>query len=84
MRRSMMLGVVCLATVFGGPLTSQALGCPMCKAAVEEKDRRPQAYMYSILFMLAVPATIFSGLGFGLYKINQADHASLDEQAEDE
>lgn len=47
--------------------TAQA--CPMCKEANESNDRRPQAYMYSILFMLAVPATVATGFGIGFYRL---------------
>lgn len=57
----------------GGALPSVASACPMCKAANEsEKDnRKPQAYMYSILFMLAMPAVIFGGFGFGMYRLTK-------------
>lgn len=82
MRRSAILSLACLAALFVGPLASSAVACPMCKASVEEEDRRPQAYMYSIIFMLSVPATIMSGLGVGLYKINRADNAVAKELEE--
>lgn len=59
----------------GGPLASEASACPSCQTATENaKDKNlPQAMMYSILFMLAVPACIFGGLGFGLYKISRRE-----------
>ena len=40
----------------------------MCQVANESKDdATPKAYMISILFMLAVPATLFTGFGIGFY-----------------
>jgi len=49
----------------------------MCKQAnettagekKEEVNRRPAAYMYSILFMLAMPATLLTGFGIGFYRL---------------
>ncbi len=38
-----------------------ASACPMCKLANETDSRLPMAYMYSILFMLGMPATVLSG-----------------------
>jgi len=55
--------------------TPTASACPMCKLANESKqnceevNRRPQAYMYSILFMLSMPATLLSGFAFGFYRL---------------
>lgn len=61
------------------PTTAEA--CPMCKAAAEQDDNQPKAYMYSILFMLAMPAVIFGSFGYGLYRMNQRekDLSALDE-----
>ena len=42
-----------------GPQTADA--CPNCKVANEDDDRKPRAYMYSILFMLAMPTMVFTG-----------------------
>lgn len=53
--------------------------CPMCKNANEEVDSRPRAYMYSILFMLAVPATVFTGFGIGMYRLSKREQADVDE-----
>jgi len=75
---SLVLGGFCL-----GPVVTEAEACPMCKAGNEAAgDPRPRAYMYSILFMLAVPATIFSSIGVGLYRLNRAEIARLDEADE--
>ncbi len=53
-----------LGGLFGGPSVSPASACPMCQVATEEAEEQnlPAAMMYSILFMLAVPASIVSGL----------------------
>ena len=52
-----------------------AFACPMCRSATanseESKSRQPQAYFISILFMLAVPATIFTTLGVALVRMNR-------------
>ena len=62
-----------LAVVFAAPLP--AVACPLCKFANEskqdneEENRRPQAYMYSILFMLSMPATLLSGFSLGFYRL---------------
>ena len=49
-----------------------------CKAANDQNDARPRAYMVSILFMLAVPACLFSGLGIGLYRLNRSEAERLE------
>ena len=49
----------------------------MCKLANESgqdetcgiTNARPRAYMYSILFMLSMPATLTAGFGFGFYRL---------------
>lgn len=80
MSRRLLLAVALLAGAFSfGPLTDSALACPMCKASTEADDNLPKAYMYSILFMLAIPATIFSGLGYGLYRLNKSEDQALGE-----
>ena len=52
---------------------SQATACPSCKAANETDSRRPTAYMYSILFMLGMPATIFSCFGIAFYRMSRRE-----------
>jgi len=62
-----------IAFVLAAPTAVSA--CPLCKLANEskqsdeEENRRPQAYMYSILFMLSMPATLLTGFSFGFYRI---------------
>lgn len=72
--------VVLAVSAASGPATASA--CPMCKEANETDDRRPRAYMYSILFMLAVPATVFTGFGVGFYRLSKMTPQPLD-SAED-
>ncbi len=57
--------------LLGGISVNTAQACPMCKNATETDDRRPQAYMYSILFMIAVPATVFTGFGVSFYRLSK-------------
>lgn len=52
---------------------SQAMACPSCKNANETDSRRPMAYMYSILFMLAMPATIASCFGIAFYRMSRRE-----------
>ena len=53
----------------------------MCKAANETSSALPKAYMTSILFMLAMPATIVTGFGFGFYRLSrQFPAAPTDEE----
>jgi hypothetical protein len=62
-----------IAFVLAAP--SAVSACPLCKLAneskqaSEEENRRPQAYMYSILFMLSMPATLLTGFSFGFYRL---------------
>lgn len=52
---------------------STALACPSCKNANETDNRRPMAYMYSILFMLGMPATIFGCFGVAFYRMSRRE-----------
>ena len=56
--------------------------CPMCKTALEDTEdqdpaleARPKAYMYSILFMLSMPATLFSAFGIAFYRLSKKQAA---------
>jgi len=48
-----------------------ASACPMCKLAAESDARLPKAYMYSILFMMGMPATISTGFGIGFWRLSR-------------
>lgn len=47
--------------------------CPSCKAANETDSLRPRAYMYSILFMLAMPTMLFAGFGICFYRMSRSE-----------
>ena len=60
--------------------------CPMCKVANEESQdaaaaARPRAYMYSILFMIGMPATIFTGFGLSFYRMVRKAQQAADAEA---
>lgn len=65
-------------------LTAAVQACPSCKAANETDSRRPKAYMYSILFMLGVPATMATGFGVGFYRMNKRYRAAMDARYRDD
>jgi len=68
---------------------SVAQACPMCKYAndAEQPDeaanRRPKAFMYSILFMLSMPPTIFTVFGVSFYRMNKRAEAEAAAQGID-
>ena len=39
----------------------------MCSQSIAEEELLPHAYMYSILFMLTMPAAVFTGFGTMIY-----------------
>lgn len=49
-------------------MAAEVSACPMCSTNIESDQSLPRAYMYSILFMLAVPPTIFVGIGVAIYR----------------
>ena len=68
-----------LSAMVSVPAVQLAEACPMCKAANETDDNLPRAYMYSILFMLAIPATLFTGFGIGIYRLNKREERLVQE-----
>jgi hypothetical protein len=48
-----------------------ASACPMCKLANESDSRLPRAYMYSILFMLGMPASVLGGFSIGFWRLSR-------------
>jgi hypothetical protein len=44
-------------------LSTAAQACPMCSQSIAEENLLPHAYMYSIIFMLSMPAMVFTGIG---------------------
>ncbi len=67
----------CLALIVVS-CSAVAQACPSCREANATDARLPFAYQSSILFMLAVPGTLASVLGFGLYRLNQQQEAALE------
>lgn len=79
MRKAMMVAMMAVAVGVIPILPQHELqACPGCKTANETEDRRPRAYMYSILFMLGMPATVFTGFGIAFYRISR--RALLEQQ----
>ncbi len=89
MRRLILASLIVLFSFAATPVTKTAQACPMCQIANESgenaaiRDARPRAYMYSILFMLSMPATLLTGYGFGFYRLHRqqlAQAGSLDSE----
>ncbi len=76
--------LVALVLSGGFIITDSADACPMCQVANEDAkgdadQARPRAYMYSILFMLAMPATLFTAFGISFYRLAQKRTAMNEE-----
>lgn len=81
--RRVLLACVVL-TAIGGlpPGASEATACPNCKAANETDSLKPRAYMYSILFMIGMPATIFTGFSISFWRMSRrAQQAQAEAEA---
>jgi hypothetical protein len=77
------LSIAALTVLLLGSSAAVATACPLCKFGNEAKqsedepvNMRPRAYMYSILFMLAMPASMATALGVGIYKLNKHESNS--------
>ena len=77
--RWLLIATIAFCASFVSDSVQQASACPMCKAANEEDDAKPRAYMYSILFMLAVPGTMVGGMAAKLVAVSRRESASLAE-----
>ncbi|HCO24212.1 hypothetical protein [Gimesia maris] len=67
-----------LLGVFSTPaVISQAAACPMCKQLNETDNSKPRAYMYSIAFMLAMPAMLLSGFGVAFFKMMKREQETV-------
>jgi hypothetical protein len=75
MRRFALAAALALGACAFSPALESAHACAMCKIANEDgtgspvQNARPRAYMYSILFMLSMPATLTAGFGLGFYRL---------------
>ena len=77
LKKTLLAAFVSAATFGAFPFTESSVSaCPSCKAANELDDRKPRAYMYSILFMLAMPATVFTGFGISFYRLSRRADAA--------
>lgn len=80
-----------LALATAGTWAPPAQACPMCKVANEDNPdpsaaARPRAYMYSILFMLSMPASLTAFFGVTFYRMSrkhQSLNAALLSEADD-
>ncbi len=78
MTRRILLALALTVGTWGfSPAVPVASACPMCKAGLDGDDARPRAYFVSILFMLTVPLCLFSGLGYGLWRLSRQEAERL-------
>jgi hypothetical protein len=71
--RRLLLIAICLFGLLSAPATMDtAMACPMCQAAKDSAGEQvASAYRYSILFMLAMPATVLTGFSIGFYRLSK-------------
>jgi Na+-driven multidrug efflux pump len=82
LRKCLILTVILVGFATVG--MSSAMACPNCKFANETESNRPKAYMYSILFMIGMPATIFTGFGISFYRMTRNAQLAAMAEASDE
>jgi hypothetical protein len=75
---------VAVATILIAVLPQAVWACPMCAETVAADDNLPKAYMYSILFMMGMPAILASGFGFAFYRLVKKQQALNDAAAANE
>ena len=81
MKKLIRIALMTLAVTMGsGVMSSESQACPGCKNANETDSLRPRAYMYSILFMLGMPATVFTGFGIAFYRMSRRSMLEQQEQ----
>lgn len=84
MKKQIRILLVALVLSSGFVAVSPADACPMCQVANEDDSNdaamaRPRAYMYSILFMLAMPASLFTAFGVSFYRLSKKQTAMNEE-----
>ncbi len=68
MHRNLKIFALSCATLCGLSLfAAVAQACPMCSQSIAEDNLLPRAFMYSILFMLGMPAAVLGGIGTMIY-----------------
>ena len=82
MRRILLTTIILLSWSLVSPGIDSVQACPMCREANKTDDLRPKAYMYSILFMLAVPATVLTSFGIGFYRLSKKQDELLKQDGE--
>lgn len=60
---AMSCAVLCGLSLFAAAVQA----CPMCNQSIAEDELLPKAFMYSILFMLGMPATVMGAIGTMIY-----------------
>ena len=78
LRRLVLSMSLVLGVALFGPVAQPAQACPMCKVANEQDALLPQAYMYSILFMMGMMFSIGGGVGLCVFYVSRKDNAALD------
>lgn len=81
-RRMLLMAALLWGAVSFGAFVEPAQACPLCKNANETEPDLPRAYMYSILFMLAMPATVLTGFGVGFYRLSRKEQPLLTDEDE--
>ena len=72
--------LILVAIAVLGPLAADAFACPLCSESLKDVPALPRAYMASILFMLAMPATLLTAFGIGFYRLSKkANSPNIDE-----
>lgn len=71
-RRLLLIFAILFGAMALGPAVSTVEACPLCKNANETDPDLPRAYMYSIIFMLAMPATVLTGFSIGFYRLSRS------------
>lgn len=77
-RRMLVVAMVTLGLGLFDPLVQSAQACPMCKIANEQDSKLPQAYMYSILFMMGTMFSLGGGVGFGMFLLSRKEATALE------
>ena len=83
MRKVVLVFAVLISSLAVAPA---AQACPMCKLANEDgtnsqaaavANALPRAYMYSILFMLSMPAMLTTAFGLAFYRMHKRQQAEI-------
>ncbi|MCA9053052.1 MAG: hypothetical protein KDA75_04410 [Planctomycetaceae bacterium] len=89
MKRTLLLLALLAGSIVAPAATRPVAACPMCKNANEsdqdgERNTKPQAYMYSILFMISMPATLLGAFSFAFWRLQKGASVANSEQSVDQ